>query len=103
MKLSSQCLHIALTHDSNYAEAYNNLAVVEQHLGHLDTAKSLYRTACQLAPEMFEAHYNLALLAEQVGDLQTSYQLARRALAIFPNNAEMLHLLRRLCDFFRST
>ncbi|KAF5405464.1 tetratricopeptide repeat protein 8 [Paragonimus heterotremus] len=103
LKLSSQCLRIALTHDCNHAEAYNNLAVIEQHSGNLDTAKSLYHTACQLAPDMFEAHSNSALLAEQLGDLQTSYQLTRRALTIFPNHAEMLHLLRRLYDFFQST
>ncbi|KAF6778518.1 hypothetical protein AHF37_01894 [Paragonimus kellicotti] len=69
LKLSSQCLRIALTHDCNHAEAYNNLAVIEQNSGHLDTAKSLYHTACQLAPDMFEAHSNSALLTEQVGHL----------------------------------
>jgi tetratricopeptide repeat protein 8 len=86
--------------DSNHADAYANLGVLELRKGHIDAARSNFHTVQQLAPHMFEPFYNGALLAYKLGEFQQAYELAQKALAAFPDHADSLELLSQLHRHF---
>ena len=50
MNLAHQCFRLALVSDNNFAEAYNNLAVLEMRRGHVEQVGQPCgpRTACSL-------------------------------------------------------
>jgi tetratricopeptide (TPR) repeat protein len=52
----------ALVIKPDYAEAHNNLGLVLQDLGQLESAESSYRRALEIKPDMVEIHLNLCLL-----------------------------------------
>ncbi|CAN8000178.1 unnamed protein product, partial [Ixodes hexagonus] len=63
--LAARCFRLALVHNNDHAESYNNLGVIEVALGNTDKAKAHFVTAGDLAPELYEPHYNQALLLEE--------------------------------------
>ena len=49
--------------DSNHAESFNNLGVLEIRKGNAEAGKSNFEAARSLAEHVFEPFYNQALLA----------------------------------------
>ena len=95
-----QAFKISISEDSNHAEAYSNLGVLELRKGNIDAARSNFSTAHGLAPHMFEPCFNGALLAFKLGDFQDSYELAQKSLAAFPDHHDSHELLKQLRTHF---
>ncbi|NXG07636.1 TTC8 protein, partial [Sakesphorus luctuosus] len=100
LNLAYQCFKLTLVNNNNYAEAYNNLAVLEMRKGHVEQARALLQTASSLAPHMYEPHFNFALLSEKVGDLQRSYTAAQKSEEAFPGHVDTQQLLKQLKEHF---
>ena len=98
--LAYQAFKIAISEDSNHAEAYTNLGVLELRKGNIDAARSNFNTAHTLAPHMFEPCFNGALLAFKLGDFQDSYELAQKSLVAFPDHHDSHELLKQLRTHF---
>ncbi|KAH9519653.1 Tetratricopeptide repeat protein 8 [Bulinus truncatus] len=96
MKLAYQCFRLALSHNNDHSEAYNNLGVLEMKKNHFEAARSFFQAAFVIAPHLYEPHFNFAVLADQLGDFQSSYQSARRAVDAFPGHVESQELLKQL-------
>jgi tetratricopeptide repeat protein 8 len=95
-----QAFKISISEDSNHAEAYSNLGVLELRKGNIDAARSNFSTAHGLAPHMFEPCFNGALLAFKLGDFQDSYELAQKSLAAFPDHHDSHELVKQLRTHF---
>ncbi|XP_075568623.1 tetratricopeptide repeat protein 8 isoform X4 [Pelecanus crispus] len=100
LNLAYQCFRLTLVNNNNYAEAYNNLAVLEMRKGHIEQARALLQTASSLAPHMYEPHFNFAILSEKVGDLQSSYVAARKSEEAFPGHVDTQQLIKQLKQHF---
>lgn len=98
--LAYQNFRLALSHNNDHAEAYNNLGVLEVKRGNIEMGRAFFQAATSINPAMFESHYNYATLAERLGDLQTSYQAAKRSLDNFPNHADTKDLIKSLDEHF---
>jgi len=61
--LAYQAFKIAISEDSNHAEAYTNLGVLELRKGNIDAARSNFSTAHTLAPHMFEPCFRMVKVA----------------------------------------
>ncbi|XP_075007434.1 tetratricopeptide repeat protein 8 isoform X2 [Calonectris borealis] len=100
LNLAYQCFRLTLVNNNDYAEAYNNLAVLEMRKGHIEQARALLQTASSLAPHMYEPHFNFAILSEKVGDLQRSYTAAQKSEEAFPGHVDTQQLIKQLKDHF---
>ncbi|KAM6133242.1 tetratricopeptide repeat protein 8 isoform 4-T4 [Phoenicopterus ruber ruber] len=100
LNLAYQCFKLTLVNNNNYAEAYNNLAVLEMRKGHIEQARALLQTASSLAPHMYEPHFNFAILSEKVGDLQRSYTAAQKSEEAFPGHVDTQQLIKQLKQHF---
>ncbi|NXB84142.1 TTC8 protein, partial [Vidua chalybeata] len=100
LNLAYQCFKLTLVNNNNYAEAYNNLAVLEMRKGHIEQARALLQTASSLAPHMYEPHFNVAILSEKVGDLQRSYTAAQKSEEAFPGHVDTQQLIKQLKEHF---
>ncbi|CAG0881082.1 unnamed protein product [Cyprideis torosa] len=100
--LAYQCFRLVLVHNSEHAEAYNNLGVLEMRRGKADTARVFFQTSASLGEHLFEPHYNYASLAEKMGDLQSSFVVAKKASQIYPRHADTKDLLQQLMKLFAS-
>ncbi|XP_030069627.1 tetratricopeptide repeat protein 8 isoform X2 [Microcaecilia unicolor] len=100
VNLAYQCFKLTLANNNDYAEAYNNLAVLEMHKNNIEQARALLQTASSLAPHMYEPHYNFAALSNKVGDLQSSYIAAKKSEAAFPSHADTRQLIQQLKQHF---
>ncbi|KAM6274549.1 tetratricopeptide repeat protein 8 isoform 2-T2 [Porphyrio hochstetteri] len=100
LNLAYQCFKLTLVNNNDYAEAYNNLAVLEMRKGHVEQARALLQTASSLAPHMYEPHFNFAVLSEKVGDLQRSYTAAQKSEAAFPGHVDTQELIKQLKQHF---
>ncbi|KAL1528340.1 hypothetical protein AB1Y20_009694 [Prymnesium parvum] len=98
--LAYQAFKIAISVDSNHAESYGNLGVLELRKGNIDAARASFRTVQNLAPHLFEPFFNGALLAYKLGDFQESFDLASKALEIFPEHHDSIELLKLLRNHF---
>ncbi|NXO03494.1 TTC8 protein, partial [Rhinopomastus cyanomelas] len=96
LNLAYQCFKLTLVNNNDYAEAYNNLAVLEMRKGHIEQARALLQTASSLAPHMYEPHFNVAVLSEKVGDLQRSFTAAQKSEGAFPAHVDTQQLLKQL-------
>ena len=56
-----------IARDRNAAAAYNNLAIVEEHLGLYAAAETHYRQAITLKKQFPDAHFNLGMLLLRLG------------------------------------
>jgi tetratricopeptide repeat protein 8 len=86
--------------DSNHAESFNNLGILELRKGNVDQARSNFQTALKLAPHMFEPFFNGALVAFKLGDCQESFDMAMKALEAFPDHTDSKELIRQLKKHF---
>ncbi|NXE16546.1 TTC8 protein, partial [Lophotis ruficrista] len=100
LNLAYQCFKLTLVNNNNYAEAYNNLAVLEMQKGHIEQARVFLQTASSLAPHMYEPHFNFAILSEKTGDLQRSYTAARKSEEAFPGHVDTQQLIKQLKQHF---
>ncbi|XP_030307811.1 tetratricopeptide repeat protein 8 isoform X2 [Calypte anna] len=100
LNLAYQCFKLTLVNNNDYAEAYNNLAVLEMQKGHIEQARVLLQTASSLAPHIYEPHFNFAILSEKVGDLQRSYTAAQKSIEAFPGHVDTQQLLKQLKQHF---
>ncbi|XP_030130690.4 tetratricopeptide repeat protein 8 isoform X3 [Taeniopygia guttata] len=100
LNLAYQCFKLTLVNNNDYAEAYNNLAVLEMQKGHIEQARALLQTAASLAPHMYEPHFNVAILSEKVGDLQRSYTAAQKSEEAFPGHVDTQQLIKQLKEHF---
>ncbi|KAM9713715.1 tetratricopeptide repeat protein 8 isoform 3-T3 [Dama dama] len=100
MNLAHQCFRLALVSDNSFAEAYNNLAVLEMRRGHVEQAKALLQTASSLIPNLYEPHFNFATISDQIGDLQRSYVAAQKSAAAFPAHMDTQRLIEQLKQHF---
>ncbi|KFW80788.1 Tetratricopeptide repeat protein 8, partial [Manacus vitellinus] len=100
LNLAYQCFKLTLVNNNDYAEAYNNLAVLEMRKGHTEQARALLQTASSLAPHMYEPHFNFAILSEKVGDLQRSYTAAQKSEEAFPGHVDTQQLIKQLKEHF---
>ncbi|KAK6998140.1 tetratricopeptide repeat protein 8 [Biomphalaria glabrata] len=100
IKLAYQCFRLALSHNNDHAEAYNNLGVLEMKKNHVEAARSFFQASFVMAPHLYEPHYNFAILADQLGDFQSSYLSAKRAVETFPDHVDSKELLKQLKEHF---
>jgi len=100
--LAYQAFKIAISVNSDHAEAYNNLGVLELRKNSRDQARSNFATAQRLADFAFEPFYNAALLAYKMGDFQESFTLVQKALAAYPGHTESKELSKQLKAAFDS-
>ena len=120
--LAYQCFRLSLSADSNHAESFNNLGVLELRKGNVDQvtspehrgdnhhfhrshlfhpkARAFFQTSAGLGGHLFEPNYNLSTLAEKSGDLQTSYVVVQKALRTFPGHRDSTQLLNQLKQHF---
>lgn len=100
LNLAYQCFKLTLVNNNDYAEAYNNLAVLEMQKGHIEQARAFLQTASYLAPHMYEPHFNFAILSEKVGDFQRSYMAAQKSEEAFPGHIDTQQLIKQLKERF---
>lgn len=98
--LAYQSLMVAVTLNSNHAEAFNNLGVLEFQRGNADGALSSYNTARKVAPALYEPLYNGALTAYKGGELETAHKQVTGALENFPEHVQSQELLRLITSLF---
>jgi tetratricopeptide repeat protein 8 len=98
--LAYQCFRIALVHNNDNAEAYNNLGVLEMAHNRNDLAKSFFQASQSLGPMMFEPSFNNGYLAYKMGDLQGSFHSLKKSNQLFPSHASTKELLKELNEQF---
>jgi tetratricopeptide repeat protein 8 len=86
--LAYQAFKIAVSVDSNHAESYCNLGVLDLRKQDLDSAQSMFQTSNNLAPFLYEPSYNAALLAYKRGNLESAYDNVKQALSVYPGHRE---------------
>ncbi|KAL0585996.1 hypothetical protein ABG067_004319 [Albugo candida] len=94
--LAYQAYKIAVATDSNHAEAYNNLGVLEARKGNAVQAQSNYVTADNLACYLYEPTYNQALLEYTDGNFQKAYVRVNEALRRNANHGDSIELKKYL-------
>jgi hypothetical protein len=85
---ASRAYSQAVTCRPAYAEAWNNLALIEHARRRFDAAETAYRRALTARPTYRDALYNFALLLQQQERLQEAIVLYERLLALHPDFAE---------------
>merc|ERR1711920_25963 len=98
--LAYQAFKIAVSADSNHAEAYNNLGILELRKGNIDQAQAHFSTAEQFGDYMFEPSYNKALLSYKMGDFQSAFTKLDKVLGIYPEHSDSRELKKQLYEFF---
>lgn len=112
-QLATQCFKLALTCNSEHAEAYNNLGVIEMMMANsrnqnnpsidqIQKSKSLFQTASQLGPHLYEPNYNLGLIGERNGQYDLCYEYVRKAIAIYPEHYSSQQLLARMKKLYEN-
>ena len=86
--------------DSNHAESFNNLGVLELRKGNIESAKSNFMTSAEMAEHTFEPFYNNALLSFKLGDFQESFEQAGKALESYPDHSDSQELRKQLQQHF---
>jgi len=86
----------------DFPEALNNLGNALRDLGRIKEAQASFRKAIKLKPDFPEAHHNLGTALHQDGKLDEAIAAYKCALEMEPNTyaeAQMLHLMRNICDW----
>ncbi|XP_040583432.1 tetratricopeptide repeat protein 8 [Lepeophtheirus salmonis] len=91
-----QATRLALSHNFNHAEAYNNLGVMESRKGNIEQALAYFKTSSTLGTHLFEPNFNLSSFAFKTGDMETSFTMGSKTLEIFPEHKDSLALIKRL-------
>lgn len=99
-KLAYYAFKLALSCNSDHAEAYNNLGVLEWRRGHGEQALACFKSSAQLAPHFYEPHYNMATASEKIGNLHDSYHYATKSAEVFPDHLDTVELMKQLKQHF---
>lgn len=91
--LAYQALKVAVSLNSDHAEARNNLGVLELQKGNADAALAEYKAAQGISPAMHEARYNGALAAFKAGELESAHKQVQDSLELFPEHSQSQELL----------
>lgn len=94
--LAYQAFKITVSIDSNHAEAFNNLGILELRKGNIDQARNNFSTAATLSTFLHEPLFNKALLHYKLGEFQDAYITCSKALEAYPEHPESLELRRQL-------
>ena len=97
--LAIECLKLSLSANSDHAEAYNNLGVLELKRGNYSLARAFLQASISLGG-LYEAYYNYAALSDQIGDLQSSFDSVKKAVEIFSEHVSSKQLLDQLNKHF---
>ncbi|CAF0939994.1 unnamed protein product [Rotaria sp. Silwood1] len=100
INLAIQCFRLALVHNNDHAEAYNNLGLVELQRDNSEIGQIYLQTAQSLAPHMFEPYYNYGKAMYQQGDLQSSFRAIKSSLEIYKNHSDSKHIYDELRKMF---
>ena len=98
--LAYQALKVAVSLNSNHAEATNNLGVLEFQRGNADAALAGYAGAQEAAPMMYEALYNGALSAYKAGELEKAHTQVAASLSVHPGHVQSQELQRLIAAQF---
>src|SRR5690606_17578611 len=79
----------ALKHSPDFFEAWFNLALAEESLGHLDSAATAYEKARALRPAAVPPARNLAGLRMKQGNAAAALLLYKQAAALQPESAAL--------------
>jgi len=98
--LAYQAFKIGVSIDSNHAECYCNLGVLELRKQNIEAARANFKTAQNLAPFAYEPFYNGALIAYKLGEFQEAFATCSKALEIYPEHTDSKELLQILKNHF---
>lgn len=76
-----------------YPDAWNNLGLVEERLGHDALAKEAFLKAIRLAPDHHQAHHNMGRLLMKERQFARAAQEFERALDVVPDYRDSLEAL----------
>jgi len=93
-----ESLESAITLDPNYADAFHNLARLDEAEHDLDAAERNYKRAHALAPSNADTAFSLANVLKAKGDLDESEKFFRKTIELSPGYAPAHRLLARLID-----
>src|SRR5882724_11856049 len=74
--------------DPHYAEAWNDLGVIQRQRGNVKTAIDSFRHAVREKSQFASAEYNLALALEAVHEVAGAVEHARRVTTLAPRMAQ---------------
>ena len=77
-------LNRAVELDARYAEAWNDLGVIQRQQGKLKTSIECFHKAIDAKPQFESARYNLALAFEASHDFDAALTQARNVIALAP-------------------
>ncbi|UJR30893.1 hypothetical protein I4U23_018403 [Adineta vaga] len=98
--LAIQCFRLALVHNNDHAEAYNNLGLVELQRNNNEIGQAYLQTAQSLAPHMFEPYFNYGKSMHEQGDLQNSFRAIKSSLDIYKNHSDSKQIYDELKKMF---
>ena len=79
----------ALTIDSNYAKAHNNMAIALNAKGESKAAIASCKKALEIDPDYADAYNNMANFLKDRGDLEAAIDSYKQALKITPDDAKV--------------
>ena len=90
----------AVAFNPNYAEAHNNLGVVERaNSEKFDQAIKSFEKAIDIQPNYVQAHSNLGDTLHDIGQVEAAMTCYENALAINPEYSEALKGAQRLLKY----
>jgi len=100
LEAAIKMLNIAISLNTNYAEAHYNLAVIFQSQKQIDLAINSYKRAIAISPKYADAYNNLGNLLLEIGQLQNSIQALEWAVAYKHDFAEAFYNLGNAFNAF---
>ncbi|VDK68413.1 unnamed protein product [Onchocerca ochengi] len=104
VKMASRCFQLAMAADPNHAESVCNFAILQMRDGKIDQSRSMFRSAIEKGPHLFEPCYNLALLTYQInitiGQFDESRRMVLKALELYPEHAQSKTILGHIEQMF---
>ncbi len=84
LELKIQNYKKALSIDSNYVDAWNNLGVAYYYYGYVDSAVYCFKKALRLNPDHPEVHNNIAFILDASGRYQDAISHYQQAIRLRP-------------------
>ncbi|VDP13673.1 unnamed protein product [Onchocerca flexuosa] len=104
VKMASRCFQLAMAADPNHAESVCNFAILQMRDGKIDQSRSMFRSAIEKGPHLFEPCYNLALLTYQIniiiGQFDESRRMVLKALELYPEHVQSKTILGHIEQMF---
>uniref|UniRef100_A0A0K0F3T8 Tetratricopeptide repeat protein 8 (inferred by orthology to a human protein) n=1 Tax=Strongyloides venezuelensis TaxID=75913 RepID=A0A0K0F3T8_STRVS len=100
---AARCYRLAIAHNPDHAESYNNLGVIFMKQQKYDKARHFFKTAITKNEFLYEPHFNLAFIYHETGELVQAYKYASSCLEIFPAYAYALQLKEKISEIIQTT